>query len=263
MKLKIALCIPAYGMVHAKWTQCLTDMVTHFLQAKLTDADGVEYEKELKTFMVSSSMLAESRHRLTAEASLWGADYMLWMDADHVFPADSLCRLWARNVDIVGVNYARRCEPTAPTAAKIVTDDPAQDHSNLVYTTRDKYEQGVMEEVSHLGFGLCLIRMSIFDRLQERAEEKGEKSLMPLFVFQLKEDGMGMIGEDVFFFKKCRDAGIKVWCDHGVSGSVGHLYETIVLNAHAVAQETEWLAGQKEFVDRLTDKADELEGLAA
>src|SRR3546814_13800455 len=62
---------------------------------------------------------------------MWGADYILWMDSDHVFPAESLCRLWARNVDIVGVNYSRRCSPTAPTAARFVTDDPDQDTDNL------------------------------------------------------------------------------------------------------------------------------------
>src|SRR3546814_12174506 len=67
---------------------------------------------------------------------MWGADYILWMDSDHVFPAESLCRLWARNVDIVGVNYSRRCSPTAPTAARFVTDDPDQDTDNLVYTDR-------------------------------------------------------------------------------------------------------------------------------
>lgn len=261
-KLKVALCIPAYGMVHAKWAQCLHDMTAHFLTAKLTNSAGDEYEKEVSAFFVSSSMLSESRHRLTAEATLWGADYILWMDTDHVFPADSLCQLWARNVDIVGCNYARRCEPTAPTAAKIVTDDADRDHNNLVYTTREKYNDATMEEVSHMGFGLCLMRTSIFDRLQTRAEELGEPSFMPLFMFELKEDRMGVIGEDVFFFKKCRDAGLTVWCDHGVSGGVGHIHETIVLNAHAVAQEQEWIDSNNAMVKRFADKAEELEAAA-
>ncbi len=66
-KLKIALCVPAYGHVHAKWAQCLTKMVAHFLQSKLTNSEGEEYQKEVETFFVSSSMLSESRHRLTAE----------------------------------------------------------------------------------------------------------------------------------------------------------------------------------------------------
>src|SRR3546814_3743638 len=80
-------------------------MVAHFMRSRLTDSEGREYDKEIETFFVSSSLLIASRHRLVAEAVMWGADYILWMDSDHVFPAESLCRLWARNVDIVGVNY--------------------------------------------------------------------------------------------------------------------------------------------------------------
>lgn len=261
-KIKMALCVPTHGHVHAKWTQCITKMIAHFLQSKLTDGAGEDYEKEVEAFFVSSSMLTESRHRLTAEAALWGADYLLWMDSDHVFPADALCRLWARNVDIVGVNYARRSHPTAPTAAKHVTDDSQEDHRNLVYTTQAKYEAAELEEVSHLGFGLCLFRMSIFDRLQEKAEADGEQSFMPLYMFEPKPDGMGLIGEDVYFFRKCRDAGIRIYCDHGVSGEIGHLHECVITNADAVAEEAAWRTQSGDFGKRLADRADELDRAA-
>src|SRR3546814_18113000 len=80
--------------------------------------------------------------RFRSDAVMWGSDYILWMDSDHVFPAKSLCRLWARNVDIVGVNYSRRCSPTAPTAARFVTDDPDQDTDNLVYTRSEERRVG-------------------------------------------------------------------------------------------------------------------------
>lgn len=264
MILKVALCIPAYGMVHAKWTQCLTDMIVYTLtEARITDQDGQPITVEFNTFMVSSSNLCESRHRLCAEASLWGADYMLFLDADHVFAKESFCRLWSRNVDIVGVNYSRRCIPTAPTAAKIVTDDKDKDHNNLVYTTEDKGEGNLLEEVSHLGFGMVLMKMSIFDRLQAQAEKEGRASMMPLFLFGLREDGMSPIGEDVHFFQKCREAGIKVHCDHGVSWMVGHVHEFIMMNAHAVMQEEDWLEQQKEFVTRLREKAATLDGWEA
>src|SRR3546814_19539842 len=83
-------------------------MVAHFMRSRLTDSEGREYDKEIETFFVSSSLLIESRHRLVAEAVMWGADYILWTDSDHVFPAESLCRLWARNVDIVGRSEERR-----------------------------------------------------------------------------------------------------------------------------------------------------------
>lgn len=254
--LKIALCVPAYGIVHARWVQCLTAMIRHTLKADLLDAEGVPLDVEIETFIVSSSMLCESRHRLCAEAALWGADHLLFMDADHVFPADILCRLWSRGLDIVGVNYARRCEPTAPTAAR--SGGPG-DPRNLVYTTQEKAEDGLVEPVAHLGFGMVLIRMAVFDRLQAAAEAQGLATFMPLFLFGLKEDGMSMIGEDVYFFAKCRAAGIAVHVDHAASWGFGHLHETIVTNAHAVVQAEAWTAGAGDFARRLQDA----EGAAA
>ena len=253
--MKVALCIPAYGMVHAKWTQCLLDMMNYTLTRAKLERDGVPVEIEFSTFIVSSSNLCESRHRLCAEAAMWEADYLLWLDADHVFPADAFCRLWARNEDIVGVNYARRCFPTAPTAAKLITEDRAKDHSNLVYTTREKADANELEEVSHLGFGLVLMKADIFNRLQDHAESEGKETMMPLFMFGLREDGMSPIGEDVYFFQKCREAGIKVYCDHGVSEEVGHVHEFILFNAHAVNQEQEWKTFTKQLPERLAKAA--------
>src|SRR3546814_15703246 len=83
------------------------------------------------------------------------------------------------------------------------------------------------------------MKASIFYKLHVAAEAKGEKSFMPLFLFQLKEDGMGIIGEDVHFFRKCRDAGLKVHCDHGVSVEDGHISEAVICNADACAQNDE------------------------
>lgn len=257
--MKVALCIPAYGMVQAKWMQSVTDMIVYTLTHANLQMDGEPLDVEFSTFIVSSSNLCESRHRLCAEATMWGADYLMWLDADHVFPKDAFCRLWARNVDIVGANYARRCFPTAPTAAKLITTDRDKDHSNLVYTTREKADANEIEEVSHLGFGLCLMRSEIFNRLQAHAEEQGKPSMMPLFMFGLREDGMSPIGEDVYFFQKCREAGIKVFCDHGVSEEVGHCHDFILFNAHAVQQEQEWLAFTQKLTNRLTEAADEAE----
>jgi hypothetical protein len=91
-------------------------MVIHTSQAKII-YDDEPVTPELKLFIVSSSLLPESRNRLVAEALNWDADYMLWMDADHVFPCDALLRLLGRSKLVVGFNYARRHTPTAPSGS--------------------------------------------------------------------------------------------------------------------------------------------------
>lgn len=258
--MKIAICIPVYGDPKGKFTQSLCDMLIHFMGANITDAEGAPIERDVRVFMVSCSMLTESRHRLVMEAMMWDADYMLFLDADHTFPCDLLARLWSSNEAVIGVNYARRCTPTAPTAAKAVKEG---EDKVLVYTTREKAEAGEIEEVDHLGFGAVLLDMRIFNVLQAKAEEAGEKSMLPLFKFDVAENGIGVIGEDVWFFKKVRDAGIKVFCDHGLSWEIGHLHDQIMTNAHAVAQRTRWDEVHKEAKKRVDDRAAEIEKAAA
>lgn len=256
---KIAICIPAYGDTKAKFTQSLVNMVVHFLGANIVDDDGNPIEREIDTFIVSSSMLTQSRHKLVAEALVWGADYMLFLDADHTFPPDTLARLWSHNKLIVGCNYARRCLPTAPTAAKHVTDDDGEDHKNLVYTTVELASENVLEEVDHLGFGVCLIDMRVFTLLEAKAQDEGKDSFLPLFHFDTTPDGLTVIGEDVYFFRKVREAGVPVYCDHALSWEVGHLYESIMTNALANKHRERWVEKQKASFDRYEQVADELE----
>jgi hypothetical protein len=252
--MKIAICIPAYGDTKAKFTQSLANLLIHMHSVKFTDTDGQPIAIEVEVFMLSCSMLTQSRHKLVAEAVLWGADYMLWMDADHIFPPDAFARLWARNQVAVGCNYARRCSPTAPTASGF--DDNGK--KALVYTTQEKAEANEIEEVAHLGFGLCLIDMRVFDLLQNKAEEEGKDSFLPLFHFEV--DGSTVIGEDVYFFDKLRAAGVKVFVDHGLSWEVGHIHESIITNAHALVQEQRWEANGDKARARYDDKIAELEG---
>lgn len=254
--MKIAICIPVYGNPESVFLQSLASMISHFYEAQIVDDEGNAIDKQVQTFVVSSSMLTEGRHRLAAEALNWGADYMLWCDADHVFPEDALARLWSHNLDIVGCNYPRRITPTAPTAAKVIGDTDAD---NLVYTTPEKAQAGEVEVVDHLGFGLCLMKMAIYDRLQEQAEAEGRDSFMPLFMFTPTENHMGCIGEDVFFFRKCRDAGMLVHCDHGLSWEVGHVNRQILTNAHAVAHREKWGQRQAKTNEKFQRRIAELE----
>jgi hypothetical protein len=242
--IRLAICIPVYGDTKAKFTHSLSLALCHFLQAKIVDQDGNDVQREVDVQMVTCSMLTESRHRLAGEALAWGATHLLWLDADHVFPADTIVRLLSHNVDVVGANYPRRVTPTAPTACKLDPKAEDNDTKNLIYTTPEKAKDAELEEAAHLGFGVCLMNMRVFDLLQVEAD-KTDGNFMPLFEMKSSEGKHGMIGEDVFFFKKVRDAGGKIYVDHALSWEVGHITEQILTNAHAVAQQERWIEGGK------------------
>jgi hypothetical protein len=260
---KVAICIPVYGMTHAKFTQSLANMLVHSLEAVIV-RDGSNVKLELETFMVSCSMLTESRHRLVAEALAWEADYMLCLDADHVFPADTLVRLLAHGLPAVGANYPRRFAPTAPTAA---VSSEGGESAGLLYSTREKAEAGLVEPVAHLGFGVLLLDMRLFDALQAQAESEGDGSasgssdanFLPLFKFEPTANKVGMIGEDVFFFRKLAECGIRPFVDHRLSWEVGHLFEVVLTNGHAVAQKEAWAEHLKTRARKFEQKAEETE----
>lgn len=255
--LKVAICIPSYGDPKFKFTNSLSNMLIYSLSHANLQIDGEPVLLELNPFMVSCSMLTESRHRLVAEAIGWDADYMLCLDADHVFPHDTLMRLLSHGLPVVGCNYARRVTPTAPTAAAM--DGDTDDTRTLLYTTQEKAEAGLVEQCEHLGFGVLLINMKVFHALQSHAEEHGDGNFLPLFKFEPTENKIGMIGEDVFFFQKLAAAGIKPFVDHGLSWEVGHCFEIILTNAHACVQKGAWAEKKAEARRKRDDRIAEIE----
>jgi hypothetical protein len=261
-QIRIAICIPVYGMTCAKFTLSLAKAIDHFHRSTIVDHDGNEIERVIDIQMVSCSMLTESRHRLVAEALAWGATHLLWLDADHVFPEDAIVRLLSHNVDVVGANYPRRVTPTAPTACKLVSDAKDNDTKNLIYTTAEKALAGELEEAAHLGFGVCLMNMHVMDLLQVHAEEHGDGNFMPLFEMKASEGKHGMIGEDVFFFKKVREAGGRIFVDHALSWEVGHITDQILTNAHACAQQERWIEQGNKLKKKFEDRIAECEAVA-
>ena len=113
-----------------------------------------------------------------------------------------------------------------------------------------------------MGFGVCLINMRVFDMLQIEAD-KTDGNFLPLFKFEETPNKIGMVGEDVFFFRKVKAAGGKCFIDHRLSWEVGHLHEQILTNAHAVMQRDRWVEHNKTKSPRLQQRLEELDAEAA
>lgn len=125
-----------------------------------------------------------------------GASHILFIDSDMRFPKDSLDRLRAWDVDVVGANSKQRTKPHWWNAR--VNGVPL---SSVGRTG--------LQVVESVGFGLMLIRLSVLDRL-------------PRPWFDTPYDGENHIGEDKFFCQQATKAGIKVFVDHDLSQEVEH-----------------------------------------
>jgi hypothetical protein len=129
---------------------------------------------------------------------------------------------------------------------------------DLVWTTKAKAEADELEEVAHVGLGVCLIDMRLYHCLELAAKERGEDTIWPLFRLEPKPNGIGFTGEDVHYFKTIRDAGIPVFCDHGLSWEVGHVGEQLLTNAHCEVQKGAYekrIAEKRAEIDKLKEAA--------
>lgn len=222
--MKIAICTPHYGDVTAEFAYSLAKMVAATEKIEV-DFNGEIVHPELELFFRSSSVLPKLRNMLVKDALGWGANFLLWADADHKFPDNALIRLLSLNLPVVGVNYPRRVAPHRPTAGGLDED--------LVWTTEDDARAGSIAKVLSLGFGFCLIDINVFDTLDEHARSTGKDSMWPLFAIEMQGDGTQVVGEDVYFFRKLREAGVSVYLDHPLSWSIGHVHQRVLTNADA------------------------------
>src|SRR6185295_3395538 len=103
--MKIAICIPVHGDTRALFTYKLARML--LATERQWHGLGRDDRPDIELFMAESSGIARNREHLVGEAQAWGAEWILWLDSDQTFPADTLLRLVSLGQPLVGANYPR------------------------------------------------------------------------------------------------------------------------------------------------------------
>jgi hypothetical protein len=186
--MKIALCMPIHSGAKPEFVLSLSRMIDWTHRSNMIE-EGKPVTPVLKPLVYSSSNIAYSRCKIAAAALDSGADWLLWLDADHSFPGDTLTRLLGRGKPVIGANYRRRMPDEVKPTAYALRDGKLQ-------PSMPKGEG--IEEVAHLGMGVCLTHAEVFRRIAR-----------PYFQFGTRDDG-ATIGEDIFV-------------DQALSREVGHI----------------------------------------
>jgi len=143
-----------------------------------------------------SSDVAWSRNECVRQALAGPYSHLLFLDSDMNFPADTLTRLLGHGKPIVGATYVRRNAPFNLLGAF---------PGDTVAST------GVVEALE-LPAGCLLINVAVLRKLS-----------WPWFRFDYGPEPGQRIGEDIWFCRKAREAGVKVWCDLDLTKELHHV----------------------------------------
>jgi cellulose synthase/poly-beta-1,6-N-acetylglucosamine synthase-like glycosyltransferase len=196
--MRIAICIPARGQMEVTTAFDLTMMAAYMAGKKNID---------LNVYTSQGTLIFDQRNSLVRTAVDEKCDYILFIDADMRFPKTTLERLLAHKKDIIGVNATTRMMPPKPTARNIqINEDGSVDWLEVL----SNKEKGI-GKVDAIGCGVMLIKTSCLKNIPQ-----------PYFYFEQLLKGK-LLGEDIYFCIKAKDAGIDTWVDHDLSMEIGHV----------------------------------------
>lgn len=147
-----------------------------------------------------TSVLPRARQLAMEDAIKGDFTHILMLDDDMMFAGDLLERFLSRNVQVVGLNYARK-NGSGSTIACRLDGQPISSKGNA----------GI-EEIGWIPFGGILIELaSIYEAPK------------PWFEMRWLEERKDFMGEDYYFSMKARANGVKLYIDHDASNQCAHI----------------------------------------
>ena len=147
-------------------------------------------------------------------------DYILWLDADQVYPIDTMIKL-AKHVDD-GHLVVGGITPDKHTGRPMVYNFVGERGSTNKVRSFE-VDRGLVK-VDAMGFGGIMTHPSVFKTIGT-----------PYFQRTWNPEMETLTGEDFCFYTRCRKAGVDVWCDTDLHYS--HMVAQVVnLNKSPVCQ---------------------------
>lgn len=161
------------------------------------------------TVMMSAigSTISKNRNDITQKALDMAADWVLFLDDDHVLPPATLTKLLAADKPIVSALYTQRQAPFNP-----VLMDYERPDGQFLWKQLNPTEKGLIE-VAAAGAGCLLVRREVFEALQ------------PPY-WTLGQINPASWGDDLHFCSRVRAAGFPIYCD--LSTPIGHIMTGVV-----------------------------------
>lgn len=253
-KPRVALCVPSGRSWEAAMGCSITALAAYSAMAGI----------DIAVVNVQSSMITHGRNQTVEIALAQQCDWLLWFDSDQKVPPDALVRLLRHDKEIVGATYNKRVPPYE-TLGKLAGPRP----ENL---------DGGLHEALLLPGGMLLVKADVYRRLgypwyaeayqwpgadgferfwnmaseifwQKPPAELSASIAGTAFAtwmrdnYRLGEFGedFTLLSEDLFFMRKARRAGYRVWCDLSLTYETIHIGVTEITCARPSPGQTKQL----------------------
>ena len=154
------------------------------------------------------------RNELCQQALLHECTHIFWCDTDQVYSPDVMPRLINWKLPIVCAKVHRRKPPFDPLLKRVNPDEEDKENPYIdvdidewAYNLNDSPDYPLVE-VDATGFGCNLISIEVIEKMER-----------PWFQFDLYSKPT--VGEDIYFWRKAKDLGFKIFVDCSIQ--IGHL----------------------------------------
>jgi hypothetical protein len=147
-----------------------------------------------------------------------GLDYVLWLDADMMYPHNIVEKYLEADFDVIGCLYFKRVHPFDPIA--YITNPDATPSAPYMSIDPSKIPDNAIAEVDGLGFGGMMVRMEVYKGMgEDKWTHYGDN-------FHIPEPRAEQMTHDLVF---CRDAqrhGFSIKLHTGVKP--GHISTQVI-----------------------------------
>lgn len=168
---------------------------------------GLHQPPDTAIITARGAVISENRNTITQTALQIGADWVLYLDDDHVLPRNALMKLLEDDKDVVSALYSRRQPPFNPVLMEAELPD-----GTFLWRQVGPQDQGLIK-VAAAGAGCLLVKRKVLEALQ------------PPY-WTLGQINPASWGDDLDFCSRIRKAGFDIYCDTNVT--IGHIMTGVI-----------------------------------
>lgn len=193
------------SMINFQTQECLEAMLIDMAQCRLKDG---RCKYVIKKYTARVTNIFAGRNKLCKSALENNCQWLLMIDSDMTFPADSFERMFAHGKDLTSALAFKKAYPYTP----VIANRTGKDNDFSTYSIICNWVDNALIKVDGVGTAFLLINMDVVRKMEE-----------PWFFHEWLPETKTILGSDYYFCAKAEKLGYPVWVD--TSLKIGHIGE--------------------------------------